>query len=423
MAKQKPHLNLIFIGHVDHGKSTLIGNLFIQTGVVSQQQLEKFKKEAEEYGKQSWEFAYAVDLTKEERKRGITIDLAHKKFETQKYEFTIIDAPGHKDFVKNMITGASQADAGVLVVSAKDGIQAQTEEHVWLSKVSGIKQLIVAVNKIDAVNYDEKKFNEVKEKVSALLKRVGYDVNKVQFIPTSGLKGDNVASKSDNLSWYKGPTFLESLNNLEEPERLVDLPLRIPIQDVYSISGIGTVPVGKVVTGKMKKNDKIVIMPSGAQGEVKSIEMHHEQIEVAEPGDNIGFSVRGVGKNDVKRGDVLGHPDNPPTVAKKFKAQIIVIDHPTVITEGYTPVFHVHTAQVACKFSKLVAKLDLATGGVKEENPQFLRKGDAAIVEIEPTKPLVIEEKAKIPQLSQFAIRDMGKTVAAGVCLKVLETY
>jgi len=421
MAKQKPHINLIFIGHIDHGKSTLIGRLFVETGVVSKQQLDKFKAEAAEHGKETWEYAYAVDLTKEERKKGITIDLAHKKFDTQKFEFTIIDAPGHKDFVKNMITGASQADAAVLVVSVKDGVQPQTREHAYLARVLGIKQIIVAMNKIDAVNYDEARFNAVKKEVEELLASVGFNLAETQILPTSAINGDNVSQPSDKLSWFKGPTLLQSFDNLKEPEKPSDLPLRLPVQDVYTISGIGTVPVGKVVTGVLKKGDKVVFQPSNVSGEVKSMEMHHEEIQTAEPGDNIGINVRGVGKTDVRRGDVISHPDNPATVAKKFEARIFVLRHPTVITAGYTPVFHAHTAQVACKFVALKQKLDPKTGAVKEENPEFLKNGDAAIVEIEPTKPMVIEERSKIPQMSSFAIRDMGQTVAAGICTKIIE--
>jgi len=422
MAKEKPHLNLVFIGHVDHGKSTLIGRVFYETGVLTPQELEKYKKMAEEMGKVTWEFAYAVDVRKEERQRGLTIDIAVKKFETPKYYFSIIDAPGHRDFVKNMITGASQADAAVLVVAANDGVMPQTKEHIYLAKVMGINQLVVAINKMDTVKYDEKRFNEVKEDVEKYLKGVGYDTSKILFIPVSALEGENVTKKPTKMPWYKGPTFLEALDTFEVPEKPIDLPLRIPVQDVYSITGVGTVPVGRVETGVLKVGDKIIVQPSGATGEVKSIEMHHEQMQQAEPGDNIGFNVKGISKNEIKRGDVVGHPDNPPTVAKEFKAQIIVINHPTVITEGYTPVFHVATAQVACRFKKLLAKLDPKTGSVVQENPEYLKKGDAALVLIEPTKPLVIEPVKKIPQLARFAIRDMGQTIGAGVCLEVTQT-
>ncbi|RMF06265.1 translation elongation factor EF-1 subunit alpha, partial [Candidatus Woesearchaeota archaeon] len=371
------------------------------------------------------EFAFVMDNLKEERERGVTIDLAHKKFETDKYYFTIIDAPGHKDFIKNMITGASQADAGVLVVAANDGVMAQTKEHVFLSKTLGVGQLIVAVNKMDMKNYDEAAFNQVKEQVSQLLKTVGYKPDAVQFVPVASLPGDNVVKKSDKMSWYSGPTLLEAINNLNPPEKPVDLPLRLPIQDVYNITGIGVVPVGRVETGVMKVGDKVIIVPAregkGVTGEVKSIEMHHEQLQQAEPGDNVGFNVRGLGKKDIARGDVLGHVDNPPTVASEFTAQLVVLNHPSVMTVGYTPVFHIHTAQVACRIEAIEKKLNPATGEVLEENPDFIKNGDAAIVKVRPVQPLVIEKQKEIPQLARFAIRDSGATVAAGMCIDLVK--
>jgi elongation factor 1-alpha len=418
---EKPHLNLVFTGHVDHGKSTLIGRIFFETGAVSQQQLDKLKKEAEEYGKSTWEYAYVIDERKEERKRGLTIDLAHKKFDTKKYSFTIIDAPGHRDFIKNMITGASQADAAVLVIDSKDGIMPQTKEHAYLSKVLGIKQLIVCVNKMDTVDYKEARFNEVKEDAEKLLKSIGYDASKIPFIPTSAIKADNINKKSDNTPWYKGGTIVDEFDKLELPEKPTNLPLRIPIQDVYTITGVGTVPVGRVESGVIKVNDKVVFQPANASGEVKTVEMHHETVPKAEPGANIGFNVRGIGKDSVKRGDVCGPASNPPTVAKEFRAQVIILNHPTVVTAGYTPVFHCHTSQVACRFKKIEKKLDPKTGGVAQENPDFIKKGDAAIVLIEPTKPMVIEEKKAIPQMASFAIRDMGQTIGAGVCIEVTQ--
>jgi elongation factor 1-alpha len=416
---EKPHMNLVVIGHVDHGKSTLVGRLLLETGAIEPYLIEKYRKEATEKGKASFEFAWVMDGLKEERERGVTIDVAHKKFDTDKYYFTVIDAPGHRDFVKNMITGTSQADAAVLAVSAVEGPQAQTKEHVFLARTLGVAQLIVAVNKMDAVKYDEAKFKEVVEKMTVLLKSVGYKMDQVPFVPVSAFVGDNTVKSSANMGWYKGPTLLEALNNLSEPSKPTELPLRLPVQDVYTITGIGTVPVGRVETGVLKPNMKISFQPANVVGEVKSIEMHHEILPKAEPGDNVGFNVRGVAKNDIRRGDVAGPVDNPPTVAKTFTAQIMVLNHPSVITVGYTPVFHCHTTQTACRFVELMKKLDPRTGQVKEENPQFLKTGDAAIVKVEPTKPMVIEKAKEFPQLGRFAIRDMGQTVAAGMCIDV----
>ncbi|HLE07243.1 MAG TPA: translation elongation factor EF-1 subunit alpha [archaeon] len=421
MMANKPHMNLVTIGHVDHGKSTLVGRLLYDTGNIPEEEMRKLKEKAAELKRQTFEFAFAMDVSKEERERGVTIDIMHKKFDTNKFYFTVIDAPGHRDFIKNMITGASQADAAIFVCSAKEGVQEQSREHVFLIKVLGVQQVIVAVNKMDAVNYDKAKFDETKANAEKLLKQVGYDTSKILFLPVSAYQGDNVAKKSANMSWYTGPTLLEALDTLKMPEQPVDKPLRVPIQDVYTITGIGTVPVGRVETGIMKVNQTVVFEPAGVRGEVKTIEMHHEQMPEARPGDNIGFSVRGIDKNAIRRGDVLGDPQNPPTVAKEFTAQIIVLQHPNVITKGYTPVFHVHTAQVACKITEIQKKIDPKTGATLQENPDFIKTGDAAIIKCVPSKPLVIEKVKDFPPLGRFAIRDMGMTVAAGVVLDVVK--
>jgi elongation factor 1-alpha len=416
---EKPHLNLVFVGHVDHGKSTLVGRLLYEVGEVSEQTMKKYKEEAEKMGKGTFEFAWVMDSLKEERERGVTIDIAHKKFATAKNYFTIIDAPGHRDFVKNMITGASQADAAVLVVSAKDGVQPQTKEHAFLCRTLGVKQLIVVLNKIDAINYDEAQYNKVKDEVSKLLSGIGYKVAEIEFIPVSAYVGDNVKVKSERTPWYKGKALLQSIDDLKMPDKPIDRPLRVPVQDAYTITGVGTVPVGRVETGVLKPGMKVIFMPANVVGEVKTVEMHHEQLPSAGPGDNIGFNVRGIGKNDVKRGDVAGPVDNPPTVAEDFTAQIVVLGHPSAITVGYTPVFHVHTAQVACTFIELLKKIDPKTGQTSEENPQFLKTGDVAIIKVKPTKLLCIETAKDFPPLGRFAIRDMGSTIAAGMVIAV----
>ncbi len=416
----KPHMNLIFIGHVDHGKSTTVGRLLYETHVITDRDIQRYKELTQQMNRPTFEFAFVMDQLKEERERGITIDIMHRDFQTPKYYFTIIDAPGHRDFVKNMITGASQADAAVLVVSAVDGVQAQTREHAILANVLGIAQVIVGVNKMDAANYDQKKFEEAKANVQTLLKSLGYrNVDAINFVPYSALAGDNIAAKSDKMSWYNGPTLLGALDLLTVPAKPTDKPLRLPIQDVYSISGFGTVPVGRVETGVMKPGDQVVIMPSGAKAEVKSIEMHHQQLQKAEPGDNVGFNIKGVDRKDVKRGDVVGPSNNPPMVVSEFKAQIIILHHQNVIAKGYTPVFHIHTAQIACTITEILEKKDPKTGQVVEQNPETIKTGDIAIVKIKPTKPICAEKYSDFPQLGRFAIRDMGETVGAGVILDV----
>ena len=422
----KPHMNMVIIGHVDHGKSTLVGQILLQTGQFPQHMLDKYKEEAKAKGKESFALAWIFDNLKEERERGVTIDVAHKRFDTDKYYITIIDAPGHRDFVKNMITGTSQADAAVLVVAGPEGIMAQTKEHMFLARTLGVKQMIVAINKMDDTKppYDKAKYESVKEEMAKLAKSVGYKDEQLQFVPVSAFVGDNVKEKG-KMDWWTGDTILKAIDNFEIPKKPTDLPLRWPIQDVYTIKGVGTVPVGKVETGIMKPGQQLIFRPStkpgGATGEVKTIEMHHEQISQAEPGDNIGVNMRGINKNEIRRGDVAGPSNNPPTVAKSFIAQIMVLNHPSVITKGYTPVFHCYTSQVACRFEEIQKKLDPRTGQVKEEKPDFIKTGDAAIVKIVPTRPMVIESSKKSPQLGRFAIRDMGQTVAAGVCLEVEE--
>jgi len=423
----KPHLNLVIIGHVDHGKSTLVGRILLETGQFPAHMVEKYKEEAKAKGKESFALAWIFDNLKEERERGVTIDVAHKRFDTDKYYITIIDAPGHRDFVKNMITGTSQADAAILVVAAPEGIMAQTKEHMFLARTLGVKQMIVAINKMDDTKpaYDKARYEAVKSEVDKLAKSVGYKDDQIQYIPVSAFAGDNSAKDKGKMDWWSGPTILQGIDNFNAPEKPTNLPLRWPIQDVYTIKGVGTVPVGKIETGVMKNGMSIIFKPSmkpgGATGEVKTIEMHHETLSSAEPGDNVGANIRGIAKNEIRRGDVAGPSNDPPTVAKSFIAQIMVLNHPSVITKGYTPVFHCYTAQVACRFDEIQKKLDPRTGQVKEENPDFIKTGDAAIVKIIPTRPMVIESSKKIPQLGRFAIRDMGQTVAAGVCLEVEE--
>jgi len=416
---EKPHMNIVFIGHVDHGKSTMIGRLLLDTGHIQQYIIDKFKEEAASKGKTTFEFAWVMDQLKEERERGVTIDVAHKPFNTDKYYFTIIDCPGHRDFIKNMITGTSQGDGAVLVCSAAEGAQAQTKEHIFLARTLGIPQIVVAINKMDAVEYKQEAYDKAKADVTALLKNVGFKTDTVAFVPISAYVGDNVAKKSDKMPWYKGGTLVDGLNGFIVPEKPTGKPLRLPVQDVYTITGVGTVPVGRVETGILRPNDKIIFQPSGKVGEVKSVEMHHTALQQAVPGDNVGFNVRGISKTDVHRGDVAGPVDNPPTVAKTFTARIMVLNHPSVLTAGYTPVFHCHTAQVACTFETLLKKLDPRTGATLEENPQTLKTGDAAVVKIRPTKPMVVELAKDFPPLGKFAIRDMGITVAAGMCIEV----
>jgi elongation factor 1-alpha len=404
----------------------MMGHLMLKTGSISEREMREVEAVAKKMDKDSFKFAFVFDRLKEERERGITIDLAFRRFDTSNYYFTLIDAPGHRDFVKNMITGTSQADAAILVVSSKEGefeggISAlgQTREHAFLSFTLGVQQLVVAINKMDTHGWKESRYNEVKNEISDLLKMVGFNVEKIHFVPVSAWTGDNLTEPSENMPWYDGPTLVGALDMMEMPPKPTDKPLRVPVQDVYKITGVGTVPVGRVETGILNVGDKLIFQPADVSGECRSIEMHHEQISQALPGDNIGFNVRGLSAKDIKRGDVAGKVDNPPTVAEEFTGQIIVIYHPTAIAIGYAPVIHTQTAQIACRFEELISKTDPRTGKVVQEHPDFLKQGDGGMVRFKPIRPMVIETFKDFPQLGRFAVRDMGRTVAVGIVREV----
>jgi elongation factor 1-alpha len=427
MGKEKPHVNIVVIGHVDAGKSTTTGHLLYKCGGIDKRTLEKLEKEAENLGKSSFKFAFIMDKLKSERERGITIDISLWQFETPKLHFTIIDAPGHRDFIKNMITGTSQADCAMLVIDSttggfEAGLAGQTKEHALLAFTLGVKQMIVAVNKMDdkTVGFSQARFNEIKENTVDFLKKIGYSTDKIPFIPLSGWAGDNLIEKSDNLKWFSGPTLVEALDNITPPSRPTDKPLRVPLQDVYKISGIGTVPVGRVETGVIKPGMNVVFAPAGVTSEVKSVEMHHTQMPEAVPGDNIGFNVTKVSVKDIKRGNVCGDVKNdPPKGCEDFTAQVIILNHPGQIGNGYAPVLDCHTAHIACKFEKITEKIDKRNGKVLEENPQALKKGDAGIVTMKPGKPMCVEAFNEYPPLGRFAVRDMKQTVAVGIIKKV----
>ena len=442
MGKEKGHVNVVVIGHVDSGKSTTTGHLIYKCGGIDKRTIEKFEKEAAELGKGSFKYAWVLDKLKAERERGITIDIALWKFETPKYEVTVIDAPGHRDFIKNMITGTSQADCAILIIAAgvgefeagisKDG---QTREHALLAYTLGVKQLIVAVNKMDSVKWDEARFHEIVKETSNFIKKVGYNPKTVPFVPISGWNGDNMIEPTTNAPWYKGweketkagvvkgKTLLEAIDSIEPPARPTDKPLRLPLQDVYKIGGIGTVPVGRVETGIIKPGMVVTFAPPGVTTEVKSVEMHHEQLEQGVPGDNVGFNVKNVSVKEIRRGNVCGDSKNdPPKGAASFNATVIILNHPGQISAGYSPVLDCHTAHIACRFDELLEKNDRRSGKKLEDHPKSLKSGDAALVKFVPTKPMCVEAFTNYPPLGRFAVRDMRQTVAVGVIKSVEKT-
>ncbi|AAW46945.1 translation elongation factor EF-1 alpha [Aspergillus niger] len=442
MGKDKLHVNVVVIGHVDSGKSTTTGHLIYKCGGIDKRTIEKFEKEAQELGKSSFKYAWVLDKLKAERERGITIDIALWKFETPRYQVTVIDAPGHRDFIKNMITGTSQADCAILIIAtgigefeagiSKDG---QTREHALLAFTLGVRQLIVACNKMDTCKWSEDRFNEIVKETNGFIKKVGYNPKAVPFVPISGWHGDNMLEETTNMPWYKGwtketksgvskgKTLLEAIDAIEPPTRPTDKPLRLPLQDVYKIGGIGTVPVGRVETGVIKAGMVVKFAPTNVTTEVKSVEMHHEQIPEGLPGDNVGFNVKNVSIKDIRRGNVCGDSKNdPPMEAASFNAQVIVLNHPGQIGAGYTPVLDCHTAHIACKFAELIEKIDRRTGKVMEAAPKFVKSGDAAIVKLVAQKPLCVETYADYPPLGRFAVRDMRQTVAVGVIKSVDKT-
>ena len=423
--KDKTHINLVVIGHVDSGKSTSTGHLIYKCGGIDKRTIEKFEKEAAEAGKASFKYAWVMDKLKSERERGITIDISLWQFETPKYHFTIIDAPGHRDFIKNMITGTSQADCAILMIASPQGEfeagiskEGQTREHALLSFTLGVKQMIVCMNKMDekTVNYSEERYNEIKKEVSDFLKKVGYKPDNINFIPISGWNGDSMLERATNTPWYKGPTLLEALDKIEPPKRPTEKPLRLPLQDVYKIGGIGTVPVGRVETGILKPGMNVTFAPADVKSDVKSVEMHHTSVPEAIPGDNVGFNVKGLSVKDIKRGYVCGDSKNdPPKECESFVAQVIIMNHPGQIENGYTPVLDCHTAHIACKFSEIQSKIDRRTGKATEEEPKFIKTGDSALVLLKPSKAMCVETFTEYPPLGRFAVRDMKQTVAVGV--------
>jgi elongation factor 1-alpha len=442
----KQHLSIVVCGHVDAGKSTTCGHLIFKCGGVSDREMAKLQAIAEEKGKSSFGFAYYLDTCKEERERGVTIQCNTKEFFTDKYHYTIVDAPGHKDYIKNMITGSATADVGLLLVPAeKGGFEAaiakadaklgveegQTRQHARLLYLLGVEQLIVGINKMDACNWEEARFQEIKDEFTKMLQGIGFKPKKIPFIPYSGFNGDNLVAPSDKAPWYKGweanlkpkvkitgKTILDALNNfITPPERFPDAPLRLPISTVYNIKGVGQIICGTVEQGTLRPGDVVGITPSGLKGKkMFSIEQHKKQLESAGPGNSVGMSIKGITKDEVvSPGDIIYlEKEGECLPVKKFTAMVVVQEHPGILKPGYCPLIFSRTAKIACKMTNILWKVSKKTGGEKVENPAHLVQYESAEVEFEPTQPLFLEPFEKCAALGRIAVMDSNRLKMLG---------
>ncbi|GJN93212.1 hypothetical protein Rhopal_006259-T1 [Rhodotorula paludigena] len=428
----KPHLNIVFIGHVDAGKSTMGGNILYLCGMVDKRTLEKYEREAKEAGRESWYLSWALDSTSQEREKGKTVEVGRAYFETTARRYTILDAPGHKNFVPSMISGAAQADVAVLVISARKGEfetgfekGGQTREHAMLVKTAGVSKLVVVINKMDdpTVNWDKARYDEIVGKLSPFLKGTGYNMKTdVTFIPVSGFTGANIKESVDRklAPWVEGPPLLTFLDDLPLLDRKNNAPLMMPISEKYA--DMGCVIVGKIESGKVRKGQDLLLMPNKTPVQVTAIynEME-EEVPLALCGDNIRVRLRGIEDTDVNVGFVLTDPRQPVHSVTQFEAQLVILDTKNIITSGYGAVAHVHTASEEVTLSALLHYYDKKTGRKSRRPPQFAKKGMKIIALIEAAGPICVETFANQPSLGRFTLRDEGKTVAIGKITKLVE--
>jgi len=457
----KPHLSIVICGHVDSGKSTTTGHLIFELGGINERELEKLKQEADRLGKSSFAFAFYMDRQKEERERGVTIACTTKEFFTEKWHYTVIDAPGHRDFIKNMITGASQADVALIMVPS-DGnftiaiqrgnhkageIQGQTRQHSRLINLLGVKQICIGVNKMDCdlAKYSKERYDEVGNEMRNMLQKVGWkkdfvDKN-VPVLPISGWCGDNLIKKSEKMTWWTGVdvevagasekvhvhTLLDCFNDMcRVPPRPTDAPMRLPISGIYKIKGVGDVLAGRVEQGIVKPGEEVVFLPTNTagtpcNGKVFTVEMHHKRVEEAHPGDNVGLNIKGLDKQNMPRsGDVMIYKkDTSLSQVKSFNAQIQVLDIPGEIKNGYSPIGFVRCGRSACRITKMVWKMGKETGGKKMEDPHSLKSNEMAEVTFEPQQPLVADSYKNCEGLSRVAFMDGNGVVMLGKVVSV----
>jgi len=409
-----PKINLVVIGHKDHGKSTLIGRLLYDSNAIPEQKLQEVEAELKKAGDEGFRFAFLLDTLEEERRGGLTIDIMQTPFKTKKYTYTIIDCPGHREFIKKMLTGASQADAAVLVVSVKEGIEAQTKQHTFLVKTLGISQLVVAINKMDRVGYQENIFVETCEALDETLRSMGFD--NVPKVPISAFNGDNVFVKSQNMKWYKGLTLIGTLDDAVKPVQLpLNKPLRGCVQDVYKLED-NEIVICKIETGILEAGKTICFSPSGKKGTVKSIQMFGNQLEKAVPGDSVGLIIKEV--QDIQRGEVISYLENPAKRAKGFTAEIILFSD-TEIRNGDVHTIRCGTAEKKCKVEEILTEIDPVNLIILATSPKTLKKGNVGEVKFSSLESLSIENYSEYPPLGRFVIEGKKGPLGAGIVLNV----
>jgi len=426
---EKPHLNLVVVGHVDAGKSTLMGHLLYDIGLVSQKLMHKYEKESKNIGKASFSYAWVLDEHEEERNRGITMDIGVTNFETNSRKITLLDAPGHRDFVPNMITGAAQADVALLVIDATtDGFEkgfdsdGQTKEHALLVRSLGVSQLGVAINKLDTVDWSKERYDFIVNKLGQFLKTSGFSGQSVWFVPCSGLTGENLVKSGEAKlkSWYQGPTLLEKIDNFPLPQRENDKPFRLCISDIYKAQALGVTIGGKIEAGIVSVGDKLLLMPLNEICVVKGIRVHGETTEFATAGENVDIGLTGLEIQTLSVGNFLCAPENPIPLATRFRAKVITFSLQKPILKGQISELHYLTVNEPCNVSALIAVLDRSTGEVKKKNPRSLGDNTSAIVEITTPKPICIELKSSFNQIGRFTLREHGRSIAAGIVTEIL---
>ncbi|KAL5279231.1 GSPT1 family protein [Megaselia abdita] len=428
---KKEHVNVVFIGHVDAGKSTIGGQIMSLTGMVDKRTLEKYEREAREKSRESWYLSWALDTNQEERDKGKTVEVGRAFFETDKKHFTILDAPGHKSFVPNMIAGAAQADLAILVISARKGEfetgfdrGGQTREHAMLAKTAGVKHLVVLVNKMDdpTVNWDENRYNECKEKILPYLKKLGFNATKdLTFMPCSGLTGYGLKEQIDEkvCSWYRGPAFIPFIDELPSLNRNDDGPFIMPIVDKYK--DMGTVVMGKVESGCARKGQNLLVMPNRTQVSVDQLWSDDDEVTSVGPGENVKIKLKGIEEEDVSPGFVLCDASNPIKTGKVFDAQVVILEHKSIICAGYSAVMHIHCAAEEITVKALICLVDKKTGDKSKTRPRFVKQDQVAIMRIECSGMICLEQFKLFPQMGRFTLRDENKTIAIGKVLKVIE--